>query len=114
MLVGMRTLGVSKGSSGLGSTTIDLDFGPVFSLVTITISRFNVGGDLNVARAGILNFRFRNPDGSDTTVAFPAGPSDPINALPAAVSHDQMTHVTMQVLTFDCFTRGLCTVFHWG
>ncbi len=112
MLTGLRTLGVFQGSDDLATTTIDLDFPPAFSQVTITLSRFNVGGDLDVARAGILNFRFRNSDNSDSTVSFPAGPSDPINALPAAVGHDQMTHVTMQLLTFNCFTRALCNVFH--
>jgi hypothetical protein len=37
--------------------------------------------------------------------------NEPINALPAAVGHDQMTHVTVQLLTFNCFTRALCNVF---
>ena len=112
MLTGLRTLGVFQGSSDVATTTIDLDFAPTFSQVTVSLSRFNVGGDLDVARAGILNFRFRNADNSDSTVSFPAGPSDPINALPAAVGHDRMTHVTMQLLTFHCFTRALCSVFH--
>jgi hypothetical protein len=111
LLTGLRTLGVWQGSQDTATTTIDLDFPPAFSQVTVTLSRFNVGGDFDVARAGILNFRFRNPDHSESTVAFPAGPNDPINALPAAVGHDQMTHVTMQLLTFNCFTRALCNVF---
>jgi hypothetical protein len=113
MLVGMRTIGVWVGSNNLATTTVDLDFAPVYTGVTVSISRLFGGGDLNIARAGILNYRFRNPDGSDSEVDFPAGPNDPINALPAAVWHDQMTHVTMQLLVYDTFTRCLMTAFHW-
>ena len=43
-----------------------------------------------------------------------AGPNDPINALPAAFSHDQVTRLTMQVLAAGGFTRGLMTAFFWG
>jgi len=59
----------------------------VYTGATVSISRLFGGGDLNIARAGILNYRFRNPDGSDSEVDFPAGPNDPINALPAAACH---------------------------
>ena len=65
-------------------------------------------------RSGILIFRFQNQDGTESEVDFPAGPNDPINALPAAFSHDQVTHVTMQVLAAGGFTRGLITAFFWG
>jgi len=33
------------------------------------------------------------------------------DALPAAVAHSNMTHVTMAVLTFNSWTRGMITVF---
>jgi hypothetical protein len=115
MLAGMRTIGITVGGDNVTTATVDLDFPPIFTLVTVSISRFGAatGDGLVVQRAGILGFRFRNPDGSETPVDFPAGPNDPINALPAAVSHDQMTHVTMQVLAFKGWTRGLCTAFFW-
>ncbi len=112
MLSGMRTIGITAGGSGGNSATVDIDFPPVYTVVAITISRMGTSG--GVARAGILNFRFRNSDGSDSQVDFPGGPDDPFNALPAAVSHDQMTHVTMQVETFDAWTRGLCTTYFWS
>lgn len=117
MLTGMRTIGITvSGGDDIASATVDLDFPPIFTLVTVTISRFLTFMEderIVVYRAGILNFRFRNAEGFDTQVDFPAGPNDPINALPAAVAHDQMTHVTMQVLANRGFTRGLCTAFHW-
>jgi hypothetical protein len=119
MLTGMRTIGitVSTGAEGIATGTVDMDFPATFALVTVSISRFlDITDDDNlvIMRAGILNFRFRNPDNSETQVDFPAGPNDPINALPAAFSHDQVTHVTMQVFAAGGFTRGLMTAFFWG
>ena len=116
MLTGMRTIGITVSGDDVATATVDLDFPPTFALVTVSISRFFASTDdgLVVHRAGILNFRFRNPDGSDSQVDFPGGSNDPINALPAAVSHDQMTHVTMHVLAFKGLVRGLCTAFFWG
>jgi hypothetical protein len=119
MLTGMRSIGitVSTGAEGFATGTVDMDFSPRFALVTVSISRFlDITDDDNlvIMRAGILNFRFRNHDGTDTQVDFPAGPNDPINALPAAFSHDQVTHVTMQVLAAGGFTRGLMTAFFWS
>lgn len=111
MLSGMQTIGTWTGGDGANTVTVDMDFAPIFTLVTISISRFGTSG--GVTRAGVLDFRFRNDQGFDTEVDFPGGPNDSYNALPAAVSHDQMTHITMQVATFDGWTRGLCTAFHW-
>jgi hypothetical protein len=115
MLTGMRTIGLTVSGDNVSTATVDMNFPPVFTLATVSISRFSASTDdgLVVMRAGILGFRFRNPDGSDGETNFPAGPSDPINALPAAVAHDQMTRITMQVLAFKGFTRGLCTAFFW-
>ena len=117
MLTGMRTIGITvSGGDNIATATVDLDFPPVFTIATVSISRivcFVEDEDIDPYRAGILNFRFRNPQGFDTQVNFPAGPNDPINALPAAVAHDQMTHITMQVMAANGFTRGLCTAFHW-
>ncbi|HEX9278532.1 MAG TPA: hypothetical protein VGA51_19330 [Casimicrobiaceae bacterium] len=115
MLTGMRTIGLTVSGDNVSTATVDMNFPPVFTLATVSISRFaaNTDDGLVVMRAGILGFRFRNPDGRDSDNNFPAGPSDPINALPAAVAHDQMTRITMQVLAFKGFTRGLCTAFFW-
>ena len=119
MLTGMRTIGitVSAGAEGMATGTVDLDFPAQFALVTVSISRFlDITDDDNlvIMRAGILNFRFLDQHGNEQQVDFPAGPNDPINALPAAFSHDQVTHVTMQVLAAGGFTRGLMTAFFWG
>jgi hypothetical protein len=117
VLTGMRTIGITvSGGDNIASATVDIDFPPVFTIATVSISRivsFVEDEHIVAYRAGILNFRFRNAQGFDTQVDFPAGPNDSINALPAAVAHDQMTHVTMQVLANSGFTRGLCTAFHW-
>ena len=117
MLTGIKTIGITvSGDDSIASATVDLDFPPVFTIATVSISRIlSFVKDEHIAayRAGILNFRFRNAQGVDTQVDFPGGSSDPINALPAAVAHDQMTHITMQVVANSGFTRGLCTAFHW-
>src|SRR2546423_11769811 len=112
----MRTIVITVSGDNVTTATVDMDFPPIFALITVSISRFliHTTDDALIAmRAGILNFRFRNADGSDTQVDFPGGSNDPINALPAAASHDRMTHVTMQVLANKGFTRGLCTAFFW-
>jgi len=119
VLTGMRTIGitVSTGAEGLATGTVDMDFPAQFALVTVSSSRFldiTDSDNLVIMRSGILNFRFQNQDGTETQIDFPAGPNDPINALPAAFSHDQVTHVTMQVLAAGGFTRGLMTAFFWG
>ncbi len=115
MLSGMRTIGITVSGDDVSTATVDMNFGPVFTLATVSISRFAADTEdgLVVMRAGILGFRFQNPDGSEGETDFPHGPNDPINALPAAVSSDRMTRITMQVLAFKGFTRGLVTAFFW-
>jgi len=112
-LIATRFANIVAVGDDFGHVTVDIDFAPMNAMVNISISRFGVGGGGNV-QAGILDYRTRNDQGVDVQTSF----GDLSNlenltgdALPAAVAHSNMTHITMAVLSFTSWTRGMITVF---
>jgi hypothetical protein len=99
------------------TATVDVDFAPMNAMVNISISRFEVAtenGPASVGVAGILDYRIRNDQGVDVQTTF----GDPTNILsasydtfPVGVAHNNMTHITMALITFNSFIHGLMTVF---
>ena len=111
-LIATRFANISTGGDGFNHVTADVDFAPTNAMVNISISRFGTGGG-NV-QAGILDYRVRNDQGIDVTTSFgDLGNLGNLSfdALPAAVAHNNMTHITMLVMTYDAATRGMITVF---
>jgi hypothetical protein len=110
-LIATRFANTGTGGDGFNHVTVDLDFPPMNALVTVSISRFGTGG--GVVQAGILDYRIRNNQGVDVPTSF----GDLSNlenlsfdALPAGVAHNNMTHITMLVMTFTASTRGQVVV----
>jgi hypothetical protein len=94
--------------------TVDVDFAPMNVMVNISISRFGISDSLSDVSAGILNYRIRNDQGVDVETSFgdlSNWQNINFDGLPAAVAHNNMTHITMLVLTFSAWTRGMITVF---
>jgi hypothetical protein len=111
-LIATRFVTVVTGGDGINHVTADVDFAPMNAMVNISISRLGTSG--GSVQAGILEYRVRNDQGVDVPTSF----GDPSNldnltgdALPAAVAHSSMTHITMLIMTFESWTRGLMTVF---
>jgi hypothetical protein len=100
-LIATRFANVATGGDDFNHVTADVDFAPMNAMVNISISRFGTSG--GVVQAGILDYRRRNDKGVDETTSF----GDLSNLenlgfddLPAAVAHNNMTHITMLVMTF--------------
>ena len=93
------------------SVTVDINPAPVNAMVTVSIG--GVGGDGDVA-AGIVEFSVRNKKGQDVTTKF-ANLNNTGNiglgTLPIAIGKDNLSHVTMLILTFEGCTSGLMTLF---
>lgn len=111
-LIATRFANVVTGGDGINHVTVDVDFAPMNAMVNISISRMGTSG--GTVEAGILDYRIRNDQGVDVPTSFGdlsnldnMTPDD----LPAAVAHNNMTHITMLVMTFDSWTRGMITVF---
>ena len=112
-LIATRFADIATGGDDFNHVTIDVDFAPMNAMVNISISRFGTGGSGTV-EAGILDYRIRNDQGVDVPTSFgdlSNLENQTADALPAAVAHSNMTHVTMAVLTFNSWTRGMITVF---
>jgi hypothetical protein len=112
-LIGSLFANIATGGDDFHHVTVDIDFAPANSFVTTSISRFGTPG--GVVQAGILNYRVRTPENRDAETSF-ADLSNLDNTgfddLPAAVAHNNMTHVTMLVMTLDAWTRGLLVVLN--
>lgn len=111
-LIASRFANIATGGDGLNHVTIDVDVAPMNAMVNISISGFGTSG--GIVEAGILDHRIRNDQGIDLPTTF--GDLSDIgsmtgDSLPAAVAHSNLTHVTMLVITFDSWTRGMVTVF---
>jgi len=114
-LIATRFANIAIGGDGSGSNyvTVDLDFAPLNALVTVSISNFATGGGIANAGIGILDYSLRNNQGVDVPTSF--GDLSNLNnlnfdALPVAVAHNNMTHITMFVFTFSAQARGMVTV----
>jgi hypothetical protein len=110
-LVATRFADIATAGDDLNHVTIDVDFAPMNAMVNISISRFGTSG--GTVEAGILDYRIRNDQGVDVPTSFgdlSNLASQNADALPAAVAHNNMTHITMLVITFDAWTRGMITV----
>ena len=112
-LIATRFADIATGGDDFNHVTIDVDFAPMNAMVNISISRSGTGGSGTV-EAGILDYRIRNDQGIDVPTSF--GDSSNLenqtaDALPAAVAHNNLTHITMLVITSNAWTRGMITVF---
>ncbi len=111
-LIATRFSNIATGGDDFNHVTVDVDFAPLNAMVNVSISRFGTSG--GVVQAGILDYRLRNDQGVDVETSF--GDLSNLDnlgfdALPAAVAHNNMTHITMLVMTFTAWTRGMVTVF---
>ena len=99
------------GGDDFNSVTVDINPAPVNAMVTVSIGGTGGGGD---AAAGIVEFSVRNNKGHDVTTKF-AHLNDIDNigfgSLPLAIGKNNLSHVTMLIMTFEAWTSGLITVF---
>ena len=99
------------GGDNFHSVTVDINPPPVNAMVTVSIGGTGGGGDV---AAGIVEFSVRNNKGHDVTTKF-ANLNNidniGIGSLPTAIGKDNLSHVTMLIMTFDGWTSGLMTLF---
>jgi hypothetical protein len=101
---------------GFQHTTVDINPAPVNAMVTVSTAGHGFGtgdDDIIEASAGILEFSVRNGQGQDVKTKF-ADLSNLNNigfgSLPIAIAKDNLSHVTMLVMTYDSWTTALMTV----
>jgi len=104
------------GGNGFNHETVDINPAPVNAMVTVSIGGHGFGtgdDDIIECAAGIVEYSVRNNQGQDVTTKF-ADLSN-INNIgfgspPVAVAKDNLSHVTMLIMTWDSWTSGLMTV----
>jgi hypothetical protein len=94
-------------SQGSHSQTWSIDFPPQYVLAINVISKFGGGG---VGNTGILSYRIRNPDGSDSTVPLA---SQGQGNTPTSFQADQVTNIVFEVWTSDAFAYATPMVTFW-
>ena len=101
---------------GFHHVTVDINPAPMNAMVTVSIAghRFGTGDDNIIeAAAGILEYSVRDNQGQDVKTEF-ADLSNLNNigfgSLPIAIAKDNLSHVTMLVMTNDSWTTALMTV----
>src|SRR5215469_4258178 len=102
------------GGDNFHHATVDINPSPMNAMVTVSIAGHGFGDDdIIEAAAGILEFSVRNNQGHDVTTKF-ADLSNINNidfgSLPVAIAKDNLSHVTMLVMTWDSWTNALMTV----
>ena len=102
--------------NGFHHATVDINPSPVNAMVTVSIAGHGFGtgeDDIIEAAAGIVEFSVRNQQGHDVTTRF-ADLSNLNNigfgSLPIAIAKDNLSHVTMLIMTWDSWTSGLITL----
>ncbi len=104
------------GGDGFNHVTVDINPAPVNAMVTVSIAGHGFGtGDEDIieAAAGIVEFSVRNSQGHDVTTSF--ADLNNINnigfgSLPIAIAKDNLSHVTMLLMTWDCWTSASITL----
>jgi hypothetical protein len=104
------------GGDGFHHATVDINPSPINAMVTVSIAYHGfVANDEDIieAAAGIVEFSVRNNQGHDDTTKF-ADLSNINNidfgSLPIAIAKDNLSHVTMLIMTYDAWTSALMTV----
>ena len=104
------------GGDGFNHVTVDINPAPVNAMVTVSIAGHGFGtgnDDIIECAAGIVEYSIRNDQGQDVTTKF-ADLSNIDNigfgSLPIAIAKDNLSHVTMLIMTWDSWTSGLMTV----
>jgi len=114
MLIGDSFAWSTVGGDGFQHVTVDINPAPVNALVTVSIAGTGFPGDVWDVAAGIVEFSVRNDQGQDVTTKF-ADLSNIDNigfgSLPIAIAKDNLSHVTMLIMTYGTWTSGLMTVF---
>jgi hypothetical protein len=105
------------GGSDFNHVTVDINPPPVNAMVTVSIGGWgSVGfGDdaIKEVAAGIVEFSVRNDQDQDVTTKFAdLGDIEHIGfgSLPIGIAKNKLSHVTMLIMTWDCWTSGLMTV----
>ena len=104
------------GGNGFHHVTVDINPAPLNAMVTVSIAGHGFGtGDEDIieSAAGIVEFSVRNDQGHDVLTQF--ADLNNINnigfgSLPIAIAKDNLSHVTMLIMTNDSWTTGLMTV----
>jgi hypothetical protein len=102
--------------NGFHHVTVDINPAPINAMVTVSIAGHGFGtGDEDIieSAAGIVEFSVRNDQGHDVTTKF--ADLNNINnigfgSLPIAIAKDNLSHVTMLVMTADSWTTALMTL----
>jgi hypothetical protein len=104
------------GGNGFQHVTVDINPAPTNAMVTVSIAGHGFGTgneDIIEAAAGIVEFSVRNDQGKDVKTKF-ADLNNLNNigfgSLPIAIAKEKLTHVTMLLMTWDCWTTGLMTL----
>ncbi|MGA9566068.1 MAG: hypothetical protein WBS19_11140 [Candidatus Korobacteraceae bacterium] len=104
------------GGDGFSHVTVDINPAPVNAMVTVSIAGHGFGtgdDDIIECAGGILEFSVRNDQGQDVTTDF-ADLSSLNNigfgSLPIAIAKDNLSHVTMLIMTYDSWTSALITL----
>ena len=104
------------GGNGFHHATVDINPAPVNAMVTVSTAYHGfVANDEDIieAAAGIVEFSVRNNQGHDDTTKF-ADLSNINNigfgSLPIAIAKNNLSHVTMLIMTYDSWTTALMTV----
>ena len=106
----------SSGGNGFHHVTVDINPAPINAMVTVSIGGHGFGtgdDDIIEAAAGILEFSVRDQQGHDVKTKF--ADLNNINnigfgSLPVAIAKEKLSHVTMLIMTADCWTNGLMTL----
>lgn len=89
----------------------DLDFPPSAAYVKVFLANYYEFSDQAAADVGLMNIRFRNPNGIDETVTFPD--LDNVSHV-FADFRPTMTHVTYGMAVKGASAFLLWTLGYWG
>jgi len=116
MLIGNFFAWQQVGGDGFHHATVDINPSPMNAMVTVSIAYHGfIANDEDIieAAAGIVEFSVRNNQGQDVKTKF-ADLNNLNNigfgSLPIAIAKDNLSHVTMLIMTWDAWTTGLITL----
>jgi hypothetical protein len=104
------------GGNGFHHATVDINPPPMNAMVTVSIAYHGfIANDEDIIEgsAGIAEFSVRNNKGQDVKTKFAdLGNLNniPFGSLPIAIAKNNLSHVTMLIMTYDSWTSALLTV----
>jgi hypothetical protein len=89
----------------------DLDFAPSAAFIKVFLEHYFEFGDQSAVDVGLMNIRFRDPNGVDQTITFPD-----IDAFDhvSAQFNATMTHATFGLKVMDASGALVWTLGFWG